>query len=264
METAVAIEKPFVWQMIKEAVEKLNGRAAYSDIRSYINGKWENVNSSTITAQTIVLTVNHPSRIHYPENQKPRLSNSKYDLFFTTGRGQVVSYNPDEHGVWEIYKNDFGGLGVRQVISDDVMKEDEEVVVDEVSTFPLEASLRDFLITNLHSFKGSKLKLFEDETGRDGKEYPTGVGPIDILAVDDKGDFYVFELKLSKGPDRALGQLLRYMGWLKKNLAKGKNVSGVVVASKMDEKIKFAVTMVPNVKLYEYQVSFQLTPLELE
>lgn len=110
------MNKPFVWQMIKEAVDNLNRRVSYSEIKEYINQKWTDVNEHTITAQIIVLAVNHASRIHYPENHKPRLtnSNSLYDLLFYTDRGEVEKYYPDEHGIWEIYKNENSKLGVRQ------------------------------------------------------------------------------------------------------------------------------------------------------
>lgn len=57
--------------------------------------------------------------------------------------------------------------------------------------FSLEYQLRDFLASNLSSidFGGRRLRLYVDPTGRDGIEYPTAVGPIDILAVDDTGAF---------------------------------------------------------------------------
>lgn len=102
------MERPYVWQMIKEAVDNLNRRVSYSDIKEYINSKWTGVNQDTITAQIIVLSVNHDSRIHYPENHKPRLtnSNSPYDLLFNTDRGEVEKYNLNEHGIWEIYKDE--------------------------------------------------------------------------------------------------------------------------------------------------------------
>lgn len=253
------MERPFVWQMIKEAVINLNGHAKYPEIKKYINDKWGNVNNSTINAQCLVLSVNQPSRIHYPENQKPRLTNegSAYDLLFSTGKGQVVLYNIEEHGVWEIYKNNFDGLEVRQVINDDI-DIDDSIESDENFLFPLEANLRDFLIKNLGIFKERNLRLFVDETNRDGREYPTDVGFIDILANDEVGNFFVFELKLSRGADRALGQLLRYMGWVKKHLAEDKDVWGIVVANEMDVKIKYAVSMIPNVSLWEYSMNFTL------
>ena len=255
------MDRPPIWQMIKEAVEKLDGRATYAEIRRYIASKWQDVNEKSISQQIIVLTVNQPSRIHYPENKKPRFTNSKYDLLYSTGSGKVVKYNREEHGDYEIFqKNEFGGLGIRQVIIQD---EDEEINEQEVDSylFPIEANLRDFLILNLKTIKNHKLKLYVDSNKREGKEYPTDVGPIDILAVDENGHFIVFELKLSRGADRAIGQILRYMGWVQENLAKEKKVSGIIVANKMDNKIKYAVKMTPNIDLFEYEMKFELTKI---
>lgn len=127
--------------------------------------------------------------------------------------------------------------------------------------FALEEHLQDFLIRNLSTIKKHRLKLFDDGVRR-GKEYPTGVGPIDILTVDESGNFYIFETKLSRGVDKALGQLLRYMGWVKINLAKEKSVFGIIVANKMDEKIKYAVEVTPNVSLCEYEMKFDVKFLE--
>ncbi|MEJ8756244.1 endonuclease NucS domain-containing protein [Pontibacter sp. H259] len=255
------MERPTVWKMVVEAVDALNGKATYTEIKNYIHSRWEPVNDNTINAALIILAVNQPSRIHYPENRKPRLSDSQYDVLYSTGRGQVVRYNPEEHGTWEIYENEFGALAIRQVISEAEELEDDQPAAPDTFHFPIEANLRDFLIKNLHTVKAHQLRLFQDETGRDGKEYPTGVGPIDILTTDENGDFVVFELKLSRGMDRALGQLLRYMGWVKANLAHGKQVRGIIVANKMDEKLKYAVTITPDVSLYEYEMKFDLTKL---
>jgi len=69
--------KPYVWQMVKEAVQNLGGKATYSEIKDYIRNKYGAVNESTINCQIIVCTVNHPSRIHYPENKKPRVATAR-------------------------------------------------------------------------------------------------------------------------------------------------------------------------------------------
>src|SRR5688572_9432655 len=89
---------PYVWQMIKEAVENMGGQATHSQIRDYIKKTYGPVNDNTISAQIAVCTVNSPSRIHYPENQKPRSTDSRYDFLFSTGRGQVEFYNTQRHG----------------------------------------------------------------------------------------------------------------------------------------------------------------------
>lgn len=252
------MDKPAVWQMIKEAVSALGGKASYPEIKAYIHNKWGDVNDGTINAQLLVLSVNQPSRTQFSTNKKPRIADGPYDLLFSVGSGKIVTYDPREHGIWEIYQTGFGGLSVRQVISEPDEKDDIPELEDGPLLFPIEANLRDFLILNLNKVKGYKLKLYVDGNGRDGKEYPTEVGPIDILTVDQNGDFVVFELKLSRGPDKALGQLLRYMGWIKQNLATDKQVKGIIVANKMDHKIKYAVTMTVGISLYEYELKFEL------
>ena len=130
----------------------------------------------------------------------------------------------------------------------------------DLAAFALEAHLRDFIIENLPQIPvgGNKLRLYVDGEGREGKEYQTGVGSIDILATDTPGNFFVFELKLDRGPDRALGQLARYMGWIKTHLAGNRDVRGVIVARSIDEKLRYAACVIPNVVLLEYEVEFRL------
>jgi hypothetical protein len=128
------------------------------------------------------------------------------------------------------------------------------------TAFALESQLRDFLAQNLSAIpiEGRKLRLFVDPTGRDGIEFQTDVGRIDILAVDDTGAFIVFELKRGHSPDHAIGQLLRYMGWVKRTIGKDQKVRGVIVAKTIGEGLRYAISMISDVSLFEYEVSFQL------
>jgi RecB family endonuclease NucS len=136
----------------------------------------------------------------------------------------------------------------------------DEDVSEEGLAFGMEAQLRDFLAHNIRGIRvgGRSLRLYSDTAGRGGVEYPTAVGPIDILAVDDADRFVVFELKLERGPDRALGQLARYMGWVRAHLSPDADVSGVIVARTIDERLRYAVAVMPHVTLLEYEVSFQV------
>ena len=50
-------------------------------------------------------------RIHYPENDKPRIANdARYDFLYMVSSGQVESYEPKLHGVWEIREDSKGNL----------------------------------------------------------------------------------------------------------------------------------------------------------
>lgn len=95
-----------------------------------------------------------------------------------------------------------------------------------------------------------------------GRQYETTVGPIDILARDKKsGEYVVIELKKGRAADKVFGQLSRYMGWVKKNIAKGSEVSGMIVGSNIDEKL-VAARHAHNTKIdlvtYSGQLTFQV------
>jgi hypothetical protein len=248
--------------MIREAMNDLysGDRVGYRQIKDWITNKYGDVNENTMNAQIIVCTVNHPSRVHYPENKKPRIANGKYDFLYTVGNGQVVKYDPATHGIWQLKENEFGKLSVAPLIEEEV---DEDDVGNEY-TFALERHLQDFIVKNISTlkFNSRNLSLYVDENGRDGKEYPTEVGKIDILANDDSGNLVVFELKVEKGVDAALGQILRYIGWLKRKVAGDKKVTGIIVAANIDDKLRFAINAVDNVELFEYQLEFNISPIK--
>lgn len=74
-----------------------------------------------------------------------------------------------------------------------------------------------------------------------GRQYETTIGPIDILTRDrSSGQYVVIELKKGRSADRVFGQISRYMGWVRENLADGKAVAGVIVAQAIDDKLKAA------------------------
>ena len=127
--------------------------------------------------------------------------------------------------------------------------------------FALESQLQEFIATNLEriSINGMKLKLFKDQAGQLGKEYRTSDGKrIDILAVEDNGNFVVFELKKGRSPYNAIGQLASYMGWVMETVGKGKKVRGVIVAREIDDTLRYSIRAVPDISLFEYEIDFKL------
>jgi hypothetical protein len=214
-------------------------------------------------------SVNSNSRVHYGGGMQLRRTDvgNRYDRLYQQADGLFVPYDPAIHGVWEIYADSNGTRRVR--LADEATSEGSEpglpspadpALPDGTGIFRLESHLRDYLAQNLHlfTFLGTKLKLYGD--AGEGVEFPTSVGPIDILAVGENGTLYVFELKVSRGADAAVGQVLRYMGAIRKEVAGSRPVLGVIVASTLTDKLKMAVSELSEKVMaveYELQVSLK-------
>jgi endonuclease NucS-like protein len=129
---------------------------------------------------------------------------------------------------------------------------------EQASEFALEAHLRDFLAKNLDRIEPG-LRLYDSQE-RNGVEFAVDGGRIDLLAVDRNEKFVVIELKLSQGRNKALGQLLYYMGWVDKHLGEGP-CRGFIIASDITEELSIAVSRVTGVRLAEYHMSFAIEPI---
>ena len=125
--------------------------------------------------------------------------------------------------------------------------------------FYMEKQLEDFIIENWSSTDfGKELDLIFEEGNLKSQQYRTDIGPIDILAIERKtGKHVVIELKKNQTSDDTVGQILRYMGWVKENL-NDPNVRGIIVAGKYDEKLDYARKMIPGLEVFIYEVRFNL------
>src|SRR5690606_17736731 len=85
------------------------------------------------------------------------------------------------------------------------------------SSFSLERQLEEFLLENWdRTILGEEWEIYRTPDDPEaGRQYPTDVGRIDILAVHRKEPrFLVVELKRRQGTDETVGQALRYLGWV--------------------------------------------------
>ena len=71
----------------------------------------------------------------------------------------------------------------------------------------------------------------------------------------------MIELKVSRGYDRVVGQLLRYMAWVEQQMEPSKPVRGIIVAKETTEDLKLAASRISNVRLIEYEIEFKLRPI---
>jgi len=124
-----------------------------------------------------------------------------------------------------------------------------------------EKEVRDFLSDRIKKGKFGTLQLYN---GVQGIEYNTkDVGKIDILCKEENGDFVVIEIKKKTSSDKVVGQIQRYMGWVKENLAGNHDVKGIIVLHKEEEnpeltKLIYAVKANPNICLKFYKISISL------
>ncbi len=162
---------------------------------------------------------------------------------------------------WNKKNDDFN-----QGVADDVEEEEgypsvhTPTLIDK-SGFALEKHLEDFLVANWESTElGELYDLIEENGEIVSQQYSTKeIGNIDLLVMDKKsGNYVVIELKKGMTSDQAVGQLTRYMGWVKKNKSNGEKVKGIIIAGSQDERLKYALEAVPDVELFIYRINFVL------
>lgn len=148
--------------------------------------------------------------------------------------------------------------GADEDVVSETTEEAFEDAVEEAQSFAAETDLRDFLAKHPDCIERG-LSVY-NEGGRSGVEYAIDGGRIDILAVDKEQRLVVIELKVGRGRNKAIGQLLYYMGWVDKNLAKGPPCRGMIIAKDISDDLTTAVRRVPDVSLFRYKLSVTLEP----
>ena len=144
----------------------------------------------------------------------------------------------------------------KKTVSVEIKKEDS---VLNQGLFYMEKQLEDFIIHNWDKTElGKSFDLIIEEGELVSQQYRTDIGNIDILAKDKKTNcFVVIELKKNQTSDDTVGQLARYMGWIKKE-KKDENVKGIIIAAGFDKRLEYAISAVPNIEVFLYQVDFKL------
>ncbi|BEP92031.1 hypothetical protein GmRootA79_04150 [Acidovorax sp. A79] len=133
--------------------------------------------------------------------------------------------------------------------------------VEDAAAFAMEKHLEDFLVRNWAQTElGKDYDIYAEDGEPVGQQYPTDTGPMDLLAVKkDKSELLVVELKRGKASDVVVGQVLRYMGFVKEDLAEpNQAVRGVIIALEDDLRIRRALAVTPTIQFFRYQISFKL------
>ena len=232
--------------MIEEFKSSGQFQFGTSDAIAWFNERYPKIKEGTIRAHLRRFSANDPIRLHY--TPKPGEG-----LLFKLGVSEYRMYDPQKDPP-EILPGD----STRANDADE-----SDTPVEQVSSeFAYERDLQSYLAKNLDLIEPG-LKLWVDEDSSiNGIEFDAGGRRIDILAIDAKGGLVVIELKVSKGYDRVIGQLLRYMAWIKKHHADdGQSVRGVIVSRLISDDLRLATGPIQGVSLFEYSLSIALTPV---
>ncbi len=245
-------EKP-VRVLMRNMVEDLIGQKdqiiSKEQVLNWFAEKYPRIKQGTISAHLIRFSTNAPSRLHY--SARP----GEEDLLFQIDGSHFRRFDAakDPPPIHE----------ASQAPRSHKAADEEEAEPEGSNEFAYEADLRDFLARNLPLLERG-LRLYEDE-GITGVEFPVGGRFVDILAVTPEKDYVVIELKVSRGYDRVVGQLLRYMAWIAKNHAEpSQKVRGIIVAREITSDLLLACSELPNIELFEYQLSVSLKKVSTE
>lgn len=208
--------------------------------------------AASIRAHLVQASTNDRSRLHHPA------TNETDDLLFKVASGQFRLYEPNKDAapIHELVAGDVAREEALTEGTDDEESEGTTQAIPGSSQFLLEKDLQNYLARNLEVIEPG-LRLYVDEAEAiSGIEVEAGGRRIDILAIDRNSCLVVLELKVSKGYDRAVGQLLRYVNWVKKELADpDQKVRGIIICRNMTEDLQLACASVLDVELFEYQLS---------
>lgn len=115
-----------IWHMIRDAVKEMGGKATIPQLKQYFIKNYSSIKLVNIPLDTAMITVNEPSRTHFNGGKKIRRTNTnnKYDCLFKNTDDYYEIYDPQKHGVWEIYKDENGKLSIRPI--DETNPEDND------------------------------------------------------------------------------------------------------------------------------------------
>ncbi len=109
--------KPPNWKLVLESVRAIGGQGTLEAVRNRFKGAYPDRKVINVRHELVMLSVNHPKRIHYNGADTPRHSDSGHEkdqLFYDT-EGLYHLYDASKHGVWEIYLDAEGSPIVRRI-----------------------------------------------------------------------------------------------------------------------------------------------------
>jgi RecB family endonuclease NucS len=131
------------------------------------------------------------------------------------------------------------------VTSEDVSRAKSEVEDHRELLGPEEAESVDRaqIEKDIEALYCAHLDMLEDGLvlSENGRQFPTPIGRIDLLCVSKEDEYVVVEVKAQDARDSVFGQILRYIGWVHRNVEGAQDrVRGIILASKFPETARYS------------------------
>ena len=233
--------------LMQDAAAEFSPPYTVGEIIAWFAQYYPKIKASSVRAHIKGLTANDPSRHHYQVGGRPALFMRQPDK---TLMPYDVMADTDTDDDAEL---------------DDELGQTDEVTLGQSSEFVLEVHLEEFLVGNWKSIDwGRPLEIWNGPDGESGHQLVTSVGRLDFLCFDRSANaLIVVELKRGRPSDKVVGQVARYIGYVRTHLAKpGQPVEGLIIAHDADEPLLYAVAAFPGLQLMTYGITFQLKAVE--
>ena len=185
---------------------------------------------------------------------------NKQTEFLYLGQGENLTYEDD---IPTKTKDGKDALCVKIISKCDDSQ--EQLIKNESFNFQMEKHLEEFIIANWNSLNIGKdydlnEEYIEKNKKKTRKKFQTDTGEIDIFALSkDKKTFLVIELKKGRLSDKVVGQIQRYMGYIKQEIANDdQNVKGLIIGLEDSIALKRAISINPDIEYMIYKISFEL------
>ena len=237
-----------VRELIQTALEHMPDPFTSQDMVRWFTERYDKVNARTVRAHLRRACVNIP-----PDATGARWGTDDRTVY-RLSRGEFTRYRREVQGDFE------RGLPLGLVEETEVDDLGDVPTGEAEASFALEYRLEEFMEANWSSIDfGQPLRIWTNGDGESGRQYATDVGVIDFLCEDEAdGALVVVELKRGKSSDRVVGQILRYIGWVRERLAGDHEVRGIIITHEYDDRVRYAIAELPHVEAWTYQVSFTL------
>ncbi len=205
------------------------------------------------------------------EAEEIRSSKDTYLKYNSTLRRAKIVVLLQENGLFEKFVNEVWPEGktpkgksktnfyvnLYKRFHNELSQQIEEEENEEDITMGDESNLQNFLLKNIHIIEPDLIVLEKEYALKmpDGKNRF-----IDILAEDKNNHLVIIELKVNRGYEKVIGQVLLYRNLLKRKHA-DKQIRVLIIAKNISNELKIATEGHDFIELYNYNMTFTINKI---